>query len=565
MLSSPVCEPSLVSLVSGVDHVLILQQMGLVLVGRSSNPFFQLHAVEYATGSSRALVPFNVVSRVVVAPNLIGCVFVSDAGSLFSIVDVVKASSSIPSVSGLEVALADSVQFTGDSLFVAFLTVPDRRLLLSLALQDGSVSPRQLAPAGVSWFLLAADSSFAVYQNATGVFRVDSNRTAPLGSGSTNGESGFLSTESVWLGLTRNGFAEVRLANEGGRVVSRAPASRVLGWMRGNVLIYLDSNSALWGLTVQNTSFRLSDSAVLPSEVVLASGTEWCVFVDSQRLLWIADAMGVRRRAGENVTHFVVDAVSAAFVTWSGGLWRAPFRGDFAVQLVASGAKRAVGLYRQGVLFENTNATVLFASDSVKTVSAVGMAEASWLQGVSVLYRDFQRRLWTACTQPWMVVAAGAVLENVNVAGHLFVNDSSVIPSGTAVAGSAVLGVERCVLRVVAPCLNGSQSLISANLVLGSFASVDSRVCSSCTIVGNPVYSDSTAVVLEINVPLQCSSFSWVVFGVVVGCASLATIVAVISLIVWNKRARKQAAKKLESRELKYRAIERLLPSSQTN
>jgi hypothetical protein len=54
-------------------------------------------------------------------------------------------------------------------------------------------------------------------------------------------------------------------------------------------------------------------------------------------------------------------------------------------------------------------------------------------------------------------------------------------------------------------------------------------------------------------------SFSWVVFGVVVGCSALVTVTVLVLLHVWNKRARERANAQLAKRELKYRAIERLL------
>lgn len=558
---SPICEPTAIERVSDVEDVVILQQMALSLSRKS--PFFQLHAIEYATGTVQSLVPFNVVARVVVAPSQLGCVFVTNLGAIFAIPDVSKAtSSSLTSVSALEVAVPESVQFSGDSLFVGFLSVGDRRLFIGSAF--GGLAPRQVTGAsGVGWFAFASDSSFLVFQNAIGeVVRVDSsNVTTSLGQGSA--APGLLSSDARWLGLVRNNgdlvIVDAKRGGEFGKVRGLASPA-VLGWM-GSVLVFSNGQGRLFGLRLNATAeFALSRSPVqVGTDLVFSE--DWCVFADAQRELWIADASGLQRKVGENVTQFVVGFSMVAFVSGPGGsLWRAPFRGGFSVRL-AVGARGVVGVLEDGgVVFETISTLlVMVARDfGVLQVSA-GAADRSWVQGVSVLYRDRDRGLWTACTTPSTFLNSTLTSAMV-VQGHLFLGSGAVVPSNTTVRGTAVLGASIAQSRIES-CSNGTVFLVVANMVVGSFAMLDSRACSGgCRKVSELSYNDTMAVSVLLTIPGVCdeSSFSWVVFGVVVGCAAVATVATLIALYVWNRRARKRAEEKLENRKLKYRAIERL-------
>jgi hypothetical protein len=468
-VGQPICSSTLVAGVSGCVDLVPLSQFALVLAGGSR--FHSLFSVEYATGQSHALVPYHAVERVIGAPNLIGCAFVSKVGSIFFVADLatVGASTSFPVVSGSEIVLADSVQFANNSAGILFLSKADRRLLV--ATMDAVSEPKELAGPGVSWFTIAPDDSFVLFQNSSGLFEILNQTVLSLGGVAS---SVVVSHDSSLIGFVRAGDLKIVNATSGVEERSVGGGVAAVGWM-GDLLLYVDSSKFLWGMFGSTTRapFKLSDRAVNTSSIAIGVSAVWCVFQDLNNGLWIAN-LSSTRFVGENVTQFVADDNGVSFVSSEGLLWRAPVLSDNPSQLLANNVDAVLGLDPEGgTEFLNSNMSAFLISSSSSVQQQVSESDLPvarlWIQpnGVSVAYCS-GGLLRVACLVPSTVVAPYATLSVLFVPGHLFLSNMSVVMSGTQVRGTAVLG-DGIAMSTLASCPNGTVFLIQANLVLGRY------------------------------------------------------------------------------------------------
>ncbi len=551
----PVCEPTMAPGESLVTARLSpLRQFALALASRTGSSPFVLVAVEWATADVRAIVPYAVVVALLPAPDELGCAFVSSEGGLFRVRDVVADTPEAASAPG-ERVVAESVAFSPDSVWIVYQN--DVGALLA---SPGGV----LLSPSASGLVVSPNSSAVVFANASGLFATSfgGGGVVLLLSGAV-GSSFAVSSDSSLVAAWQAG--QVRTVTIGGAAVLAVAGDGVVGWSEeGSVSLYHRSGGQLWGISGDNS---YSISGTVQARNISVTGS-WCVFVNgADSTLW---ASPVEKGAGaplslsgsQSVRQFVVADSAVAFVTSGSVLWRVELGAQPAV--VAGGVASVAAFDGVSVTFVNVNGTAWVARNASSVLLVSGPSQV--VSGVVVQPNRVSAayvsggRAHVACQVPSIVVADGEMFGSLYAPGHLFLGNASRLANGTMAEGSVVLS--ETAVAVIPHCPDSSDSaaeevvLATATLIVGTFARVAG--CSECVQVGDMRYSSTEAVVAVS--PRNCAPFSWAIFGIVLGVAAFFVAAVLLFLFLWKKRARKQAEANLERRELKYRAIGRLIP-----
>lgn len=258
--------------------------------------------------------------------------------------------------------------------------------------------------------------------------------------------------------------------------------------------------------------------------------------------------------------------VTVAFMSAPSTLWSAPLSGLSAAELTSNTAAdpQMAGSGDAVVFVDKVSGELLmdvFGASDIQTVSGAGEKIVSYAlqpNGVSAIYMTASKGVSVGCLIAPTMVGINETFSGMEVDGHLIFSggNSSTLAATVQVGGSIVFN--GCVVEVLNCPLSQTVSLVNATFLVGTPSSytTDCGNCQEGTDVEPTISGYQNVTVFVSQNPALCpSSFSWVVFGIVAGCAGFCALVAILGLIYCNRRASRKARERLRKREMKYRRI----------
>ena len=521
-LAGSECVPVPVPLAS-LSGVFPLRQAAVV---RESSQASRLWTVEYASGETLLAVPYAVVVAVYPHPDSLRAVFRTVSETLFLLHPF---AGSPRRVSASHRAQAD-VMLSWESVY--FRTDADLICQSSLASEDPT--PTCVSALGADAFAVMPMTGLIVYRNATGLFRADTQSALAAGMVSTfivnsmTGEIAWQMEEdaTIFVDGVMGAVAEGQLLTWNGNAIMIQNASALQSWSSetGSQNV-LEDDVASWKVVDDHFVFITSNDRVLwASEggqpAVQLSGllgmveSDWVLGSDSEGSIVVF-------RVGENVYRQRLGVVSGPDI----------FASD-AIALLNS------RLYKTANFIKT-----LETASAVVGPSSYDFAESQpdFLPGVVLWSADGAA---VSCTVPPTIVGQ-AVFGPGSVTGSLILNASSTLAGPVSVAGTAVLNGA----AARAPSCAAGTLILNATVILGSFSSgvCDDRQCQAELEMN----STHIWVAQEQGCP---SSYSWKVFGIIVGVTAFLVALLLLALYLWHRRAVIRAHAKLEAKEEKYRS-----------